>query len=71
MSVKFVVLLFLVVLFLIFIFQNIETVSVSFLMFEMNMPRALLLIITFMVGLLAGIFIPFEYRRSRSKKEIR
>lgn len=68
MSIKIIIVLILLSLFLVFIFQNIETVSVSFLMFEINMPRALLLIITLAAGLIIGIFIPYEFKRSRSRK---
>jgi uncharacterized integral membrane protein len=58
----------LVILFLIFIFQNIETVGVNFLIFNISMPRSLLLIITFAVGLLIGILLPYEIKRNRSKR---
>ena len=68
MKLKIIIIAILVILLLLFIFQNIEKVHVSFMMFEMVMPRSLLLIITFIIGLLTGIFIPFEFRRSRSKK---
>jgi uncharacterized integral membrane protein len=67
MSTKTIIVIILGVLFLIFVFQNIQTVTVSFLVFEMSMPRALLLIITFAVGLLIGIFLPFEVIKGRNK----
>ena len=67
MSTKTIIVIILAVLFLIFVFQNIQTVTVSFLVFQMSMPRALLLIITFAVGLLIGIFLPFELIKTRNK----
>ena len=62
MSAKMIIAIIIFSLFLIFTFQNLETVSMSFLMFDISMPRALLLIITFSLGLLIGIFIPFEFK---------
>jgi uncharacterized integral membrane protein len=68
MSFRAIIFVVLGILFLIFVFQNIQTVSVQFLVFEMNMPRALLLIITWIVGLLIGIFLPYEFKKSRKKQ---
>jgi uncharacterized integral membrane protein len=45
---------FLILLVLIFVFQNTEVVRVSFLAWEMSMPRALMILITFLIGLSAG-----------------
>jgi uncharacterized integral membrane protein len=68
MSAKAIIVIILVILFLIFVFQNIQTIAVNFLTFEISMPRALLLIITLAVGLLIGIFMPYEFKKNRSKK---
>jgi putative membrane protein len=68
MSTKAIIVIILVILFLIFVFQNIQTISVNFLAFEISMPRALLLIITFAIGLLIGIFMPYEFKKNRSKR---
>jgi putative membrane protein len=65
MSLKMIIVLILFLIFLIFIFQNIETVTVSFLMFDISMPRALLLVVTFAIGLLMGIFIPVDYKKHK------
>lgn len=65
MKPKVIVLISLLVLFFIFVLQNISSVTVSFLVFDMSMPRALLLLITFALGLLVGIFIPFEFKRQK------
>ena len=65
MSLKMIIILILVLIFMIFIFQNIETVTVSFLMFDISMPRALLLVVTFAIGLLIGIFMPVEFKKQK------
>ena len=67
MSIKAILLIILAIMFLIFVFQNIQTVSVHFLIFEMSMPRALLLTITWAIGLLIGIFIPFRSSKSQTR----
>jgi putative membrane protein len=68
MSSKAIIVIILAILFLIFVFQNIQTISVNFLTFEISMPRALLLIITFAIGLLIGIFMPYEFKKNRAKR---
>ena len=68
MSVKMIIISIIVILFFIFLFQNLDTVSVNFLVFEMSMPRALLLIITLAIGMLIGIFAPVELRKSKKTK---
>ncbi len=65
MSVKMILVLIITLIFLIFTLQNIETITVSFLMFDISMPRALLLLITFAMGLLIGIFAPFEFKKTK------
>jgi len=67
MSFRTIVFIILGILFLVFVFQNIQTVSVQFLIYEINMPRALLLIITWFVGLLIGIFLPYEFKKNRKR----
>ena len=54
MSARFIAILVLIALVLIFIFQNIEMVKVSFLIWEMSMPRALLIFITLVIGVAVG-----------------
>ena len=44
----------LILLVLIFVFQNTEVIRVSFLAWEMSVPRALMILITFLIGLSAG-----------------
>jgi len=54
MSARFIAILVLIVLVLIFIFQNIEMVKVSFLIWEMSLPRALMIFITLVIGVVVG-----------------
>ena len=55
----------LLAIFIIFILQNMASVTVNFLVFEMSMPRALLLSVTLLIGVLIGILLPFELQRKR------
>lgn len=66
MNIRKISIIVILILFLIFIFQNIQSVTVSFLTISVSMPRALLLSITLFVGILIGIFIP----RDRWKKNL-
>jgi uncharacterized integral membrane protein len=47
----------LVVLFLTFVMQNLQTVSVSFLFWEFAMPRAALVSVMLLIGLIIGMLI--------------
>ena len=49
-----IVIIILILLILIFVLQNTEIVRVSFLAWETSMPRALVILITFLIGLSAG-----------------
>jgi uncharacterized integral membrane protein len=49
-----IVIAILILLVLIFVFQNTEIVRVSFLAWEISMPRALMIFMTFLIGLIAG-----------------
>lgn len=54
MTARFIAILVLVCLVLIFIFQNIEIIKVSFLIWDVSMPRALMIFITLIIGVLIG-----------------
>ena len=54
-----------VTLVLIVIFQNMESVEVKFLFWELLMPRTLLLAFTLLLGALAGMFAAFYINRRR------
>lgn len=65
MKIKNYIIAAIVLLFLIFIIQNVSSVTVTFLFFQVTMPRALLLFITLITGLVIGIFLPFNVKRKK------
>ena len=65
MKVKYVIIFILLIIFGIFVIQNTTSVTVSFLVFDATMPRALLLIFTFVLGILIGIFIPYRFKKHK------
>jgi lipopolysaccharide assembly protein A len=67
MDIKRILIIILFVFVLLFIFQNIATVTVSFLMFEFSMPRAFIIILTLIVGILIGIFLRYEIKKEKKK----
>ena len=54
MSARFIAILVLIALVVIFIFQNLEVVKVSFLFWEISSPRALMIFITLVIGVIVG-----------------
>ncbi|MFO8008834.1 MAG: LapA family protein [Candidatus Brocadiia bacterium] len=64
-QVKFVCLLLVVVLVLIVIFQNNESIEYEVLFWTPSLPRYLLPLVAFLVGMLSGIFVPPLLRRRR------
>ena len=65
MKAKYVIIIILLIIFGIFVVQNTISVTVSFLVFDATMPRALLLIFTFALGILIGIFIPYRFKKHK------
>jgi uncharacterized integral membrane protein len=65
MKPKYIIATILIILFLVFVIQNVSSVTVSFLIFDITMPRALVLSLTFAIGLLVGIFLPFEFKKHK------
>jgi uncharacterized integral membrane protein len=61
--------LVLIAILVIFILQNIASVTVSFLFWEFTLPRAIILSVTFGLGVLTGLGI-FEilHHKNKSKK---
>jgi uncharacterized integral membrane protein len=57
----------LMAIFIIFVLQNLTSVSVDFLVFEITMPRSVLLSITLLIGILIGIIIPFGSLKNQKK----
>ncbi len=58
MKSKIVVIILLAVLLIIFVLQNTEMVIVKFWFWDASIPRALLLFVTFAVGLIIGLMVP-------------
>ena len=56
-KIKAFIILFLLALLMIFALQNAEQVTISFLFWDMNMPRVLVLFLFFSGGLLIGLFL--------------
>ena len=59
----------LVVLALIFVAQNIEVVTVSFLFWEISMSRAMLLFLSLLTGFIIGWFLHSYLSYRKDKKE--
>ena len=64
-KVKLVALIVVVVLAVIIFFQNTETVETRILLLRFQMSRALLLMLTFLLGLLAGVLLTTNVLRKK------
>jgi uncharacterized integral membrane protein len=64
---KSIIILIVILLAIIVILQNTQSVETKILFVTVTMPRALLLIVTFMAGITAGIFF-MNYWLARSPK---
>ena len=62
-----IVIVILVLLVLVFVFQNTEIVTVSFFAWQISMSRALMVLVTFLIGVVAG-WISGRYKRGERKK---
>jgi uncharacterized integral membrane protein len=58
MKTKIVIIIVLAVLLIIFVLQNTEIVIVNFWFWDISLPRALLLFVTFAIGLIIGLIVP-------------
>lgn len=57
------------ILALIFVIQNLETTQVNFLLWTMQMPRALMLLMVFLAGALAAWLVATLKRHDRHPSE--
>ena len=64
-KIKLVALIVVVVLAVIIFFQNTETVETRILLLRFQMSRALLLMLTFLLGLLAGVLLTTNVLRKK------
>ena len=69
MNFKITLVVILVCLALIFVAQNIDIVTVSFLFWEISMSRAVLLIFSLLIGFITGWFLNSYLAYRKDKKE--
>ena len=69
MKTKIVIIIVLAVLLIIFVLQNTEIVIVNFWFWDLSLPRALLLFVTFAIGLITGLIVPSAQKSSPANKE--
>ena len=60
----------LAILGVIIILQNMETVETQLLFFTIPMPRAVLLMVTTLIGFALGILVSFFFQRKDQTKEL-
>ncbi len=60
----------LAILGVIIILQNMETVETQLLFFTIPMPRAVLLMVTTLIGFALGILVSFFFQRKEQSKEL-
>ncbi len=64
-KIKLIALIVVVVLAVIIFLQNTETVETQILLLKFQMSRALLLILTFLLGLLSGVLLTTNFLRGK------
>ena len=69
MKTKIVIIIVLAVLLIIFVLQNTEIVVVNFWFWDLSLPRALLLFVTFAMGLIIGLIVPSTKKSSQKNDE--
>lgn len=69
MKSKIVIIIVLAVLLIIFVLQNTDMVVVKFWFWDASIPRALLLFVTFAVGLIIGLMVPTSSKRKHPDPE--
>ncbi|HLG94654.1 MAG TPA: LapA family protein [candidate division Zixibacteria bacterium] len=55
-------------LFVVAVLQNTQPVSLKFLFWSVSMPRAILILIAALVGLIFGIFLSVRAKKNRAAK---
>ena len=69
MKSKIVIIILLAVLLIIFVLQNTEIVIIKFWFWDLSIPRALLLFVTFAVGLIIGLMVPTSQKGTNADPE--
>jgi uncharacterized integral membrane protein len=70
MTPKFIIFIVILMLFSIFITQNAQTVQVNFLFWHTEASRALVLIFTFVLGIITGWLTVWQAKKHRQKKSV-
>jgi putative membrane protein len=69
MKTKIVIAVVLTVFLIVFVLQNTDIVIVNFWFWDLSLPRALLLFVTFALGLIIGLIIPSTKKGSEQIEE--
>lgn len=69
MKAKIVIIILLAVLLIIFVLQNTDIVLVKFWFWDLSLPRALLLFVTFAIGLIIGLIVPSAQKAAPKSDE--
>ncbi len=65
--VKNIIFIFLIAVVLIFVFQNMMTIEVKFLVWTITVSRALILLVTLAIGLVGGSLLTYPTRRQKAR----
>ena len=71
MNFKSISILSLLAIFIIVSIQNVEVIPVHFLFWKVEISKLLLLIITFVIGILVGMIIPGFFSKSKKEEQIK
>ena len=71
MGVKNISFIILLALFLIVCIQNVEVIPVHLLLWKVEISKLLLLIITLVIGILVGLFLPGFFNKSKKEEQIK
>lgn len=71
MSFKNISVLIMLALFIIICIQNLEVIPMHFLFWKVDISKLLLLIITFVAGILVGMIIPGYFRKPKIEEKMK
>jgi putative membrane protein len=71
MSIKNISFLILLAIFIIVCIQNVEVIPVRFLFWKVDISKLLILIITLVIGILVGLFLPGFFNKSKKEDQIK
>ena len=70
MKTKIIIIALLAVLLIIFVLQNTEMVIVNLFLWDISIPRALLIFVCFAMGLVFGLLIPSSGNKSEAENTL-